>query len=82
MSEDYDSNGQSADWMKNEDLQKFIRQAHTDMHVGLKNGVPERDVAWAIFDFLNRLDNQLRPSKMIRMPDGSFKEEKMSRSLS
>lgn len=48
-------------WMENENLQKFIQQAHTDMSIGASKGF-----GWTINGrvdaFLKAFENQLRPT--------------------
>lgn len=73
---------QAKRWMANEDLQKFIRQAQVDMWVGSKNGASDQDLNWTLFDFLNLLDNQLRPRRMVQGPDGKWQENILPKSLS
>ena len=69
-------------WLENQDLQNFIRQVQVDIYVGMKNGVSEREVNWALFDLLNAIDNKVRPVRMEKGPDGKWVEKRMSKSLS
>ncbi len=77
-----DDISQAKRWMANEDLQKFIRQATIDLHVGQKTGATDVQLNWVIFEFLNMLDNSLRPHRMVKDVNGKWQEIIMPKGLS
>ena len=51
-------------WMADKNLQDFIRQAHTDMYVGCKNGVSDEAVKEAVLLFVSKLQKQMIPQRV------------------
>ncbi len=52
-------------WMKDENLEKFLRQVHTDMYVGLKNRLTnQEEIEETVSALLVRLADKLTPKVM------------------
>ncbi len=55
---------QSDRWLKDPHWQNFLRQIHTDMYVGLKNGVSDEEVAKVVDEFLAKAREIMIPRRV------------------